>query len=62
MPDYITLLGAEQVEHAAREIVSAADKMVNAAAQMQFALEQHSIREDEREWRREKELKDGRNG
>lgn len=33
MPDYITLMGSEQVQSAARQIASAADEMKRAANQ-----------------------------
>lgn len=41
MADYITLMGAEQVQSAANTMRSAADTMSSAAGNMAYALEQH---------------------
>lgn len=41
MPDYITLMGAEQVQSAGRTISGAADTMSQAALNMDGAFERH---------------------
>lgn len=41
MADYITLLGAEQVQSAASTMRSAADDMRSAASTIEYALHQH---------------------
>lgn len=41
MSDYITLLGAEQVQSAANTMRSAAEQMGSAAASISWALERH---------------------
>lgn len=41
MSDYVTLLGAEQVQTAANTMRSAADEMKRAASEMQYAFENH---------------------
>jgi len=48
MTDYVTLLGAEQVQSAARSIRESAQMMQGTASQMEHALDQH--------WRRMEEL------
>jgi len=41
MSQYITLLGAEQVQSAASSMRSAADDMKRAASEMSYAFENH---------------------
>jgi len=41
MPEYITLLGAESVQSAARNMQDAAASMNNAARSIAYALQQH---------------------
>lgn len=41
MADYVTLMGAEQVQSAARTISAAADTMRSAASEMDSALDRH---------------------
>lgn len=48
MAEYITLLGAEDVAHAANSMRESAHIMQQAASTMQFALEQHQ--QIMREW------------
>lgn len=42
MADYITLLGAENVQNAAGTMRGAADTFSSAASSLTYALEQHS--------------------
>lgn len=44
MADYVTLLGAEQVQSAANTMKHAAEEMTRAASSLQWALEQHERR------------------
>jgi uncharacterized protein YukE len=39
MAEYITLLGSEQVQNAARQMQSAADRMQSAASSFEFQVE-----------------------
>lgn len=41
MADYVTLLGSEQVQSAARQMSDAADKMNHAAYSIECSLERH---------------------
>jgi len=41
MTDYVTLLGAEQVQSAARQMASAADEMRRAAGSIDDSLRSH---------------------
>lgn len=41
MPDYVTLLGAEQVQSAGNRMSSAADTMRSAASSIDSSLEMH---------------------
>jgi phosphoribosylpyrophosphate synthetase len=41
MPDYITLIGADDVRSAASTMSSAADRMEHAASNMAYAFESH---------------------
>ncbi len=45
--EYVTLLGAENVEHAAREIAGAAERMERATSQLDFTLERFATRFEE---------------
>lgn len=41
MSDYVTLLGAEQVQSAGNSMRTAADEMKRAASEMSYAFENH---------------------
>lgn len=41
MPDYVTLLGAEQVKNAAHEMHTAAEQMISAALTVHAALDRN---------------------
>ena len=41
MAEYVTLLGAEQVQSAAGTMRSAAEEMKHASGEMSYALQQH---------------------
>lgn len=41
MPDYVTLMGAEEVRRAAHEMTSAASAMQAAASSIEWSLQRH---------------------
>jgi hypothetical protein len=47
MADYVTLLGAEQMQSAANRIASAADQFSRAVSNMDDSLERHRRWQDE---------------
>lgn len=44
MPDYVTLLGAEDVQRASRRMIEAAERMERAASQIDESLQRHAER------------------
>lgn len=42
MPNYVTLLGAEDVQKASSRMIEAAERMERAASQIEYALERHA--------------------
>lgn len=45
--EYMQLLGVEQIQSAARNMIAAADQMQRATSQLEFIFEQHSRKMEE---------------